>query len=55
MGENNANFITKFTTDEHGNPIFEIPEELLQALAWKEGDEIETQVFFDRVILRKVL
>lgn len=55
MNENNANFTTKLTKDEDGNPIFEIPEEVLQTLNWEEGDEIETQLFFDRVIFRKVL
>lgn len=48
-------FTSKFTTDEEGNPILEIPDEVLDALDWVEGDSIEISVFFDRIIFKRVM
>lgn len=50
----NSSVTTKFSTDEDGNPILEIPEELLEVLDWREEDEIEISVFVDRLLFRKI-
>ena len=34
-------YVTTFAEDEDGNPILEIPDELLEVMDWKEGDELE--------------
>lgn len=48
-------FITECTEDEEGNLLFEFPDELLEALGWKEGTVIDITAFGDRIVLRKVL
>lgn len=50
----NSSVTTKFSTDDDGNPILEIPEELLEVLDWGEEDEIEISVFVDRLLFKKI-
>ena len=40
--------------DEEGNLIIPFPDELLDALGWGEGDELEVQVLADSVRFAKV-
>ena len=47
--------LTKFTTDENGNPFLEIPEELMETLDWREGDELELSALADRILIKRVL
>lgn len=47
--------LTKFTTDNHGNPILELPEELFEMLDWREGDELEVSALADRLLIKRVL
>jgi bifunctional DNA-binding transcriptional regulator/antitoxin component of YhaV-PrlF toxin-antitoxin module len=40
--------------DEEGNLVIPFPDELLNALGWGEGDELELQVLADSVRFSKV-
>lgn len=55
MSDNNSSsFLTVLEIDENDNLTFEFPDELLEALGWKEGDNIEISTFAGRVVLGKV-
>ena len=41
--------------DEDGSIIFDIPEELLDALGWKEGTELTVEAFAGAIILREAV
>jgi antitoxin component of MazEF toxin-antitoxin module len=41
--------------DEDGSIIFDIPEELLDAMGWKEGTEITVEAFAGAIILREAV
>lgn len=43
------------TEDEDGSIIFDIPEELLDALGWKEGTELKVEAFAGAIILREAV
>ena len=43
------------TEDEDGSIIFDIPEELLDALGWKEGTELTVEAFAGAIILREAV
>ena len=45
--------ISTCTEDEDGSIIFDIPEELLDALGWKEGTELTIEAFAGAIILRE--
>jgi bifunctional DNA-binding transcriptional regulator/antitoxin component of YhaV-PrlF toxin-antitoxin module len=47
-------YITECSEDEEGNVILEIPDELLTALGWGEGTELEIDVVGDRIVLQQV-
>jgi len=40
--------------DEEGNLIVPFPDELLDALGWKEGDELEIYTMHKQIAFRKV-
>jgi antitoxin component of MazEF toxin-antitoxin module len=40
--------------DENGNLVFEIPEELLQVMDWKEGTTLDIEVLPGTIVLREV-
>lgn len=44
----------KCQSDEEGNLILEFPDELLEAMGWKEGDELSIEAIADRLIFQKV-
>lgn len=46
-------YIEKIEEDNEGNLIIKIPDELLEELGWKEGDELEVIVEDGYLILRK--
>ena len=48
-------YITTCTEDEDGNLIFEIPDELLDAMGWKEGTELSIEAFAGAIILREAV
>ena len=50
----NTQLTTKLSSDENGNLILDFPDELLQAVNWKEGDVLGIELFAGRVIFRKV-
>ena len=50
----NTQLTTKLSSDENGNLILDFPDELLQAVNWKEGDVLGIEIFAGRVIFRKV-
>ena len=54
LEENNVNLTTKLSSDENGDLILEFPDELLQAVAWSEGDVLGIEVFAGRIIFRKL-
>jgi antitoxin component of MazEF toxin-antitoxin module len=41
--------------DEDGSIIFDIPEELLDAMGWKEGTELTVEAFAGAIILREAV
>jgi hypothetical protein len=47
-------YITECSEDEEGNVILEIPDELLTALGWGEGTELEINAVGDRIVLQQV-
>ena len=47
--------ISTCTEDEDGSIIFDIPEELLDALGWKEGTELTVEAFAGAIILREAV
>lgn len=53
-GPNSTTFTTKCDTDEHGNLVLEFPDELLDAMGWKEGTELEFDLLPDTLIMREV-
>lgn len=48
-------FITECSEDEEGNLLFEIPDELLEALGWHEGTVLDISVVGERLVLREVI
>lgn len=46
--------ITQLETDEDGNLALNFPEELLEALDWREGDFLDIQAFAGRIVLSKL-
>jgi bifunctional DNA-binding transcriptional regulator/antitoxin component of YhaV-PrlF toxin-antitoxin module len=51
---NHSSNIITCEEDEEGNLIIPFPDELLDALGWGEGDELEVQVLADSVRFAKV-
>lgn len=41
-------------SDEEGNLVLEFPDELLEAMGWKEGDELSVEAIADRLIFSRV-
>ena len=54
MPSDNPSFITQCSEDEDGNLVFEIPDELLEALSWQEGTILDISAVGDRIVLQKV-
>lgn len=48
-------FITTCDEDEDGNLILPFPEELLEALGWREGTTLDFDVIGDRLVIREVV
>jgi len=47
-------FITKCETDDEGNLILNFPEELLEAMGWKEGTTLDIGDLPGTIVLREV-
>ena len=47
-------FITTCSEDEEGNVILDIPEELLEALGWGEGTNLDISALPGTIMLREV-
>ena len=47
-------FITQCETDDEGNLILPFPEELLEAMGWKEGTTLDIGVLPGTIVLREV-
>jgi bifunctional DNA-binding transcriptional regulator/antitoxin component of YhaV-PrlF toxin-antitoxin module len=47
-------FITTCSEDEDGNVVLDIPEELLEALGWGEGTQLDISALANSIVLRKV-
>ena len=48
-------FVTECSEDEDGNLIINFPDELLEALDWKEGTTLDIDILGDRLIIREVV
>lgn len=48
-------FITECSEDEDGNLIINFPDELLEALSWREGTTLDIDIIGDRLIIREVI
>jgi hypothetical protein len=48
-------FITTCEEDEEGNLVLNFPDELLEAMGWKEGTTLDIDVLNDRLVLREVV
>lgn len=53
-GTNSTIYTTKCETDEEGNLVLEFPDELLDAMGWEEGTELEFDMLPNTIILREV-
>ena len=53
-GPESPKFITECSEDEEGNLIINFPDELLDAMGWKEGTVLDIDVIADRLIIREV-
>ncbi len=47
-------FVTQCETDDEGNLILSFPEELLEAMGWKEGTTLDIGVLPGTIVLREV-
>ena len=47
-------YITTCSEDEEGNVILDIPEELLEALGWGEGTNLDISTLPGTIVLREV-
>lgn len=47
-------YVTHCEEDADGNIILTFPDELLDTLDWKEGDELEFDVLSDQITMRRV-
>ena len=47
-------FITTCSEDEDGNVVLDIPEELLEALGWGEGTNLDISTLPGTIVLRVV-
>lgn len=54
MLETTPGITTTLQTDEDDNLVLEFPNEILEAVGWKEGDTLDIQVFAGRVVFSKV-
>jgi hypothetical protein len=48
-----SKFITTCEEDEDGNLILSFPDELLEALGWSEGTDLEFDLSFGQLVVRK--
>ena len=48
-------FVTTCSEDEDGNLLFEIPDELLEAMGWGEGTELSIEAFAGAIVLREAV
>jgi bifunctional DNA-binding transcriptional regulator/antitoxin component of YhaV-PrlF toxin-antitoxin module len=48
-------FVTTCEEDEDGNLILNFPDELLDAMGWKEGTSLDISVIGERLVLREVV
>jgi hypothetical protein len=54
MSLDKPSFITECSEDEEGNLILNFPDELLDAMGWKEGTVLDISVVGDRIVLCEV-
>ena len=54
MLSDKPSFITTCSEDEEGNVILDIPEELLEALGWGEGTNLDISALPGTIVLREV-
>ena len=53
--DNTSSYITTCSEDENGDLIFEIPDELLDAMGWSEGTELSIEAIAGTIILREAV
>lgn len=49
-----AHFTVQCESDEYGNLILPIPDDLFQTLGWGEGDNLEVEAMYNRVSIKRV-
>jgi antitoxin component of MazEF toxin-antitoxin module len=54
MSLSNPSFITECSEDEEGNLIINFPDELLDAMGWSEGTNLDISVIGNRLVLTEV-
>ena len=54
MLSDKPSFITTCSEDEEGNLILDIPDELLEALGWGEGTNLDISALPGKIVLREV-
>ena len=54
-GADSPKFITHCEEDEDGNLVLNFPEELLDAMGWREGTTLDIDVLGDRLVIREVV
>jgi hypothetical protein len=48
-------FVTTCDEDEDGNLILNFPEELLEALGWSAGTNLDLDIIGNRLVIREVV
>ena len=48
-----SKFITTCEEDENGDLVLNFPDELLEALGWAEGTDLEFDLSFGRLVVRE--
>jgi hypothetical protein len=52
--DEHGSLTTTVFSDDEGNLSLDFPEELLEAINWREGDTLAIEAFAGRIILRKL-
>ncbi len=50
----NSGISTTLQVDENDNLVLDFPDELIEAIGWKEGDLLNIEAFAGRIILSRI-
>jgi bifunctional DNA-binding transcriptional regulator/antitoxin component of YhaV-PrlF toxin-antitoxin module len=44
----------KCESDEYGNLILPIPDDLIETLGWQSGDDLEIGAMYNRIVIKRL-